>query len=482
MMKPKSILFVTVVCGLFRLSTATAQQKDSLAIDLNTALEIALNENPTVKVADMEITKMQYAKKSAYGALLPEINLIGQYQRTIKKQTMYMDNGFGLGGDVNPEDFEPEELEIIEVLGKLMTPSGGDGNGGFQVGRWNMYTGGVNVSMPLVVPSLWKNIQMSEVDIQLAMEQARSSKINLVNQVTKSFYSFMLAHDSYLLFKQTYATDSINLENIKNKYEQGIAPEYDVITAEVRLKSLIPSILQAENMMKIAELQLKMLMGIDDDVPLKVVGTLSDYDEVMFDAIIPADTSLMSNSDLKKFDLQTNKVQKLYEMQKLQYAPSLVSSFHYTYISQNNDFKFSNYKWDPYSTVGVTLSIPIFNGGQRHHNLKQTEVQLSQLRYQRVDLERNLKLAVKNNIDLINKNVKQIMATQSSVEQAKKGYEITLKRYETGLGTIVELNAAALAVTNAELQYKNAIYDYLAAKADLEKVLGYKISPIDSKN
>ncbi len=481
-MKPKSILFVTVVCGLFRLSTATAQQKDSLAIDLNTALEIALNENPTVKVADMEITKMQYAKKSAYGALLPEINLIGQYQRTIKKQTMYMDNGFGLGGDVDPDQFDKDEQKILGVLGKLMTPSGGDGNGGFQVGRWNMYTGGVNVSMPLVVPSLWKNIQMSEVDIQLAMEQARSSKINLVNQVTKSFYSFMLAHDSYLLFKQTYATDSINLENIKNKYEQGIAPEYDVITAEVRLKSLIPSILQAENMMKIAELQLKMLMGIDDDVPLKVVGTLSDYDEVMFDAIIPADTSLMSNSDLKKFDLQTNKVQKLYEMQKLQYAPSLVSSFHYTYISQNNDFKFSNYKWDPYSTVGVTLSIPIFNGGQRHHNLKQTEVQLSQLRYQRVDLERNLKLAVKNNIDLINKSVKQIMATQSSVEQAKKGYEITLKRYETGLGTIVELNAAALAVTNAELQYKNAIYDYLAAKADLEKVLGYKITPIDSKN
>ncbi len=483
MMKPKSILFVTVVCGLFGLSTATAQQKDSLAIDLNTALEIALNENPTVKVADMEITKTQYAKKSAYGALLPEINLIGQYQRTIKKQTMYMDNGFGLGGDVDPGQYDDEvELKILEVLGKLMGPSDSKGKEGFKVGRWNMYTGGVNVSLPLVVPSLWKNIQMSDVDIQLAMEQARSSKINLVNQVTKSFYSFMLAHDSYLLFKQTYATDSINLENIKHKMEQGIAPEYDVITAEVRLKSLIPSILQAENMMKIAELQLKMLMGIDDDVPLKVLGTLSDYDEVMFDAIIPADTSLMGNSDLKKFDLQANKVQKLYEMQKLQYAPSLVSSFHYTYISQNNDFKFSNYKWDPYSTVGVTLSIPIFNGGQRHHNLKQTEVQLSQLRYQRVDLERNLKLAVKNNIDLINKNVKQIMATQSSVEQAKKGYEITLKRYETGLGTIVELNAAALAVTNAELQYKNAIYDYLAAKADLEKVLGYKISPIDSKN
>jgi len=481
-MKSKSILLVTVVCGLFGLSTATAQQKDSLEIDLNTALEIALSENPTVKVADMEITKKQYAKKSVFGTLLPEINLIGQYQRTIKKQTMYMDNGFGLGGDVDPGDYTPEELQIIQVLGKLMGPSDSKGTEGFKVGRRNMYTGGVNVSLPLVVPSLWKNIQMSEVDIQLAMEQARASKINLVNQVTKSFYSLMLAHDSYLLFKETYATDSINLENIRNKYEQGIAPEYDVITAEVRLQSLVPSILQAENMMKIAELQLKMLMGIDSEVPLKVVGTLKDYDQVMFDTIIPADTSLLGNSDLKQFDLQTDKVQKLYEMQKLQYAPSLVSSFHYTYISQNNDFKFKDYRWDPYSTVGITLSVPIFNGGQRRYNLKQTETQLFQLRYQRVDLERNLKLAVKNNIDLINKNVKQIMATQSSVEQAKKGYEITLKRYETGLGTIVELNTAALAVTNAELQYKNAIYDYLAAKADLEKVLGYKITPIDSEN
>ena len=479
-MKVRTIYILSIFCGLLGLSKATAQTADSLSIDLNTALEIALSENPSIKVANMEITKKQYAKKIAYGKLFPEINLIGQYQRTIKKQTMYMDGGL-FGGNVDPSQYMPEELPIIQTLGKLMTPASGSSDG-IQVGRWNMYTGGVNVSLPLVVPSLWKNIQMSEIDIQTSMEQARSSKINLVNQVTKSFYSLMLAHDSYLLFRETYVTDSINLENIRNKFKQGTAPEYDAITAEVKLKSVIPNILQAENMMKIAELQLKMLMGIEDNVPLKIKGTLKDYDKAMFDAVIPADTSLLYNSDLKQFDLQTSKVKKSYEIQKLQYAPSLVSSFQYTYISQNNDFKFGDYKWNPYSTVGVTLSIPLFNGGQRHYGIKQTEVQLNQLQYQRIDLERSLKLSVKNNIDLINKNVEQIMATQSSVEQAHKGYNITLKRYETGLGTIVDVNAAALAVTNAELQYKNAIYDYLAAKADLEKVLGYTIDPIKTDN
>ena len=476
-MKAKTIRIMMLVCGLLGLSNANAQQRDSLSIDLNMALEIALSENPNIKIADMEITKKQYAKKSAYGALLPEINLIGQYQRTIKKQTMYLDGGF-FGGDIDPTQYTPEELKVVEVLGKMMTPAEG-AQDGIQVGRWNMYTGGLNVSLPLVVPSLWKNIQMSEIDIQTSMEQARSSKINLVNQVTKSFYSLMLAHDSYMLFRKTYVTDSINLVNITNKYKQGIVPEYDVITADVRLKSIIPSMLQSENMMKIAELQLKLHMGIDNDVPLKIVGTLDDYDQSIFDAVIPADTSLLQNSDLRQFDLQAEKAKKMHEMQKLQFAPSLVSSFQYTYMSQNNDFKFSDYKWNPYSTVGVTLSIPLFNGGQRYNNLKQTELQINQLQYQRIDLQRNLKLAVKNSIDLINKNIEQIVATQSSVEQARKGYEITLKRYETGMGTIVELNAAALGVTNAELQYKNAIYDYLAAKTDLEKVLGYTIEPVN---
>ncbi len=96
------------------------------------------------------------------------------------------------------------------------------------------------------MPSLWKNIQMSEVDIRMAMEKARSSRIDLINQVKKSYFSLLLAQDSYAVLKKTYETDSINLENIRNRFNQGVLAEYDVITADVRLKSLIPNILQSE--------------------------------------------------------------------------------------------------------------------------------------------------------------------------------------------------------------------------------------------
>lgn len=474
------MLFVMLL-SLKGLAFTNALQTDSLYIDLKSALDIALSENPTVKVADMEITKKEYAKKTAYGALLPQMDVIGSYQRAIKRQTVYFDEGFGFGGDIDPTDYTPEELKILEVFGKMMAPDPETSGDGIQMGRFNVWTAGLNVNIPLVVPSLWKNIQMSEVDIRFAMEQARASRIDLINQVKKAYFSLLLAQDSYNVLKMTYETDSINLENIRNRFNQGVVAEYDVVTAEVRLKSLIPNILQAENMRKVAELQLNMLMGIDGDLPLKVNGSLGEYEASISDLIIPADTSLMQNSDIKQFDLQSKQAKNAYELQKLQFAPSLVSSFNWTYMSQNNDFRFSNYRWDPYSMLGVTLQIPLFSGGQRYHNVKQSEIQLYQLSEQRKDMERALRLSIKNNFDLINKNIEQVIATQSSVELARRGHDITLKRYETGMGTIVDVNAAALAVLNAELQNRNAIYDYLAAKADLEKLLGYEIAPIDEE-
>lgn len=471
-----SIVLITIG-ALFAIPSVKAQEQTKLVVDLNTAIDIAINENPSIKIADLEITKKEYSKKSAYGALMPQVDLIGQYQRTIKQQTMYMDGAFNMFGDVDPSKFKPHELEILDVLGRAMAPDpDADPNAGIQVGRKNMWSAGVNVSLPLVVPSLWKNIQLSEVDIQYSMEQARSSKIDLTNQVKKSFYNTLLAKESLEVFKETYSNDSINLENIRHKFNQGIVAEYDVVTAEVRLKSIIPNILQSENAIKISELQLKMLMGIDADVDIEIEGSLLDYEASMFNAIVPNDDNLSSNSDLRQFDLQTDMAKKGLEIQKMQLLPTLTSSFNYMYMSQNNDFKMSTYRWDPYSVAGITLAIPIFNGGQRHNSIKQSEIQIMQLGHQRTDIERGLKLSVKNNIEMMNKSIEQVVATESSVEQAKKGYEITQKRYDTGMGTIVDVNAAALAVTGAELQYRNAIYDYLAAKADLEKTLGYDIN------
>lgn len=452
---------------------------DSLIIDIETALSIAINESPTIKVADMEIQKKKYTKKSTQAALFPQIDAVGQYTRTIKKQTMYLDGGFGssMGIDVDPSDFSADEMEVVKVLQKVLggsavEPEEEETTEGIQFGRSNMWTAGAVVNLPIIVPSLWRNIQLTSIDIELAVEQSRSSKIELANQVKQAFYGVLLAQDSYNVYKKTFDIESTVLKDIQNKFDQGLVAEYDLITASVRLQNIIPEMLQTKNAVQLAILRLKALMGLDLEVPLGIVGSLDNYEDEMYAQLLDINLSLVNNSDLRQIDLQVEQLKKVYELRTSQYLPTLTANFNYQYMSQNNDFRFKDYRWDPYATAGLTLAIPIFDGGRKHNEIKEAKLSVDQAKLQREDAERQIKLMLQNQINQIAKSIEQVNSLKTAREQAEKGYEIAVKRYETGMGTIVDVNQASLGLTNTGLQYNNAIYDYVSAKSELEKVIG----------
>lgn len=448
-------MMLAALMALPFLTTRPVWSQDTLKLDLGEALEIALSENPTVKVADKEIQKKQYARKGSYAALFPQVNFSGDYGRTLKKQVMYMDFDMGsMGGDL------PEGTEM---------PSMDDG---FEVGRSNNWNLGFNASMPLVNASLWKSLSISALDVEMAIEQARSSKISMVNQVKKSFYAVLLANDSYRVFKQSYDNAMENYLDIKRKYEQGTVAEYDLIRADVAVKNTEPNLLQAENALTLAKWQLKALLGMDLDLNIDCDGQLTDFKSNLFADYLSTDTTLSENTDLKQLDLQAEQLRKTLTMQKFDYLPTLSLTGLYQWSAMNNDFKFKDYRWNPYSMIGISLSVPIFSGGSKFYNLKQTKVSIHQLDLQRDDTKRNLQLAVKQHMDNMSTCVKRFDAAQKGVEQAERGYMISQKRYDTGAGTWLEMNDAELALTQARLNFNQSIYDYMVAKADLEKVLG----------
>lgn len=431
--------------------------QEEIEIDLDKAIEIALTESPTIQVANKEIEKKKYAKKGAYAPLFPQINISGDYNRTLKKQMMYMDGAFGdmPGGDM-PETDAP-----------TMDPSKG-----IEVGRNNNWTAGVSFSLPIVAPILWKSLEVSAIDVELAVEAARSSKISMVSQVKKGFYGVLLAQDSYTVFKLSYDNAMLNYVDVKQKYEQGLVAEYDLIRADVQVKNVEPNLFQAENAQTLALWRLKALLGVELDLNIQCSGSLTDFESDMYANYLATDTSLVNNTDLKQIDLQKNMLGKTLQMQKFEYLPTLSLSGVYQYTSMNNDFKFSTYQWNPYSMVGIKLNIPIFAGGARKHKIAQTRVSIEQVQLQREDLNRNLQLAVKQYMDNMNTSVKQFSASQQAVKQAERGNLIAQKRYETGVATLLELNDADLSLTRARLTFNQSIFDYMVAKSDLEKTLG----------
>ncbi len=459
-----------------------------LKLTLDRAIEIAMSENPTVNIANLDIQKKKYAKKGAQSSLYPQIDAIGQYTRTLKKQMMYMDGAFDVGammGDAFTPIITGTDQTLVDNVpgytsGELYqnikdatpTPTPSSSEEGISVGRDNNWTAGFNLNWPVVMPTLWKSLQISSLDVELAVESARSSRVNMSNDVKKTYYGVLLAQDSYNVLKESYDNSVLNYNDIKNKYDQGLVAEFDLIRADVRVKNVKPNVIQAQNALNLSVLSLKALMGIDMDQKIQIQGSLKDYEEVLYGEMISADTSLANNSDLKQFDIQTEQLQKTLELYKAQYWPTVSMSGSYVYMSMNNDFRFSDYKWNPYSTLGLTVSIPIFSGFRKQSEIRQTKVALEQMKWQREDIVRNLTLSVKNSVSSMTNYVEQVFSTRDAVKQSQKGYEISQKLYDTGMGTLLELNDSQLAHTQASLAYNQAIYNYMSAKADLAKTLG----------
>lgn len=441
------------------LTAFAAQAQDTLRIDLAQALDIALSESPTIKIANQEIEKKRYAHKGSLAALFPQINYSADYSRTLKKQVMYM-------------DFDMGDMGGMGGNGEAGGAEAFDKDAGFEVGRSNNWNTGFNASMPLINASLWKSLRISATDVELAIEQARSSKIAMTNQVKKSFYAVLLANDSYKVFKQSYDNAMENYLDIKRKFDQGTVAEYDLIRADVSVKNSEPNMLQAENVLVLAQWQLKALLGMDLELPIRCEGMLTDFSDLLFADYLATDTTLAANSDLRQIDLQKKQLSKTLAMQKLDFLPTLSLTGLYQWSAMSNDFKFKNYRWNPYSMVGLSLSVPLFTGGSRYMKIKQTEVSLKQMDWQRDDTKRNLQLAVKQQIDNMSTCVKRFDAARKGIDQAERGYRIAQKRYDTGAGTWLEMNDAELALTQARLNFNQAIYDYMIAKADLEKTLG----------
>ena len=152
-------------------------------------------------------------------------------------------------------------------------------------------------------------------------------------------------------------------------------------------------------------------------------------------------------------------------------VPTLSASFQYMYTSMNDNFKFKEYDWRPYSTIGLNLSIPLFKGSN-FTQLKQTRIQMKQLEENRINTERQLTMQATGYLDNMAASTEQVVSNKEAVFQAEKGRTIAEKRYEVGKGTILELNSSEVALTEAQLTYNQSIYDYLVAKADLDLVLG----------
>ncbi|MBR6759845.1 MAG: TolC family protein [Alistipes sp.] len=425
---------ITAVPAMAQENSEAVKGAEPVVLTLEQALEIALSENPTVQVADKTIEVKKYAKKGTYASLWPEISASATYQRYIKKQTFH-------------------------IMGQTM-----------EVGTANNYSGGLSAAMPVVNAQLWKSLKLSAMDVELAVEQARSSRIDMIEQVSKAFYQVLLAKDSYDVYKRVYDNAVENHKIVEMRYKAGQVSEYDYIRSQVSVANAEPNVFNAENSIVLALWQLKALLGMDLNVDIDCAGRLADYESALTAQIEMGD--LRNNSTMQQLDIQERMLEQALKVKRAANIPSLALSVNYNFTAMDETYKFSQYHWNPYSVAVLNLSIPIFSGGKRRAEINQAKLDLANIELQRENAERQLHTAMMSYYSNMQTNVKQYYASSQTISQAKRGYDIAVKRYEVGGGTLVDIDNSQLAYTQAELSRSAAIYDYLVNLASMDKLVG----------
>lgn len=415
------------------------EYSDSIPISLRECIDIALSKSPTIKVADLEVKRVNYSKRETIGNLLPQIGFSLSYQRSIELQTIRMN----MGGQ----------------------------NTKFKMGSDNTWNTGFTLSLPLIAPTLWKAISISDTQIAQNLEAARSSRLELVNQVKKAYYALMLAISSRGVIRQQYDIAKYTADVYSKQFQQGTASEYDVLRSEVQVRNLEPSLLDADISVKQCQLSLNVLMGIDDALNLYPDVTMADMQQDMYSYMLDHE-GLEDNSSLRSLKLQQKMAKQNVDAKKLSFLPTLAASFNVNWLSLSDGPMFKDVDFSPYSTIGVNLSFPIFSGGTRWNQLKQAQVQQKELELQKENLVNSLNMQVELALDNINRQAKQIDSSKEGVRQAQKAHEIMLKSFQIGAATYLQLQDSELANSSAQLSYLQSIYNYLVSTSELDLLLG----------
>jgi outer membrane protein TolC len=458
---------------------ANAQTKPDTAsglLTLQQCIDFALRNQPAVRQANIDEDINERDIRISLSSWLPQINSTGSYQHYLQRVNAF---GAGTGGGVGTGG---------TGTGGTGTGGTGTGTGGTGTGGTGTGTGGAVAGQQLAIANNVSSLSLqasqviynnevlqaskaSKYSRQYYKQNTQSAKIDVVANVSKAFFDVLLSQRQLDIINGDIARLQRNLKDANSRYQAGVSDKIDAKQATIGLNNSLATRKQLQQSISSRVAYLKQLMGYTPQKPLMVA-----YDSTRLQREIAIDTNqnLNVNNRVEYTLLETQKNLQNINVSYYRngYLPSLsaVSSYSLLYF---ND-RVSNLYRDafPTSLVGLSLSLPIFQGGKRLQNLSKARLQVK-----RTDLD------LENTRNAINTEYVQALAGYKSnfsnyqflgqnVELARDVYKVVSLQYREGVKTYLDLIVAQTDLRTAELNYYTALFQLLSSKIDLQRALG----------
>ena len=337
---------------------------------------------------------------------------------------------------------------------------------------------GINANYSIYDRKKEKREKLARVQMNIAKIDKKRARDDLVLKVKQSYYNYLMAREATVLNKQLYLNNLQKLKLAQKLFKRGQRPILDVSKAEISYAEAHLDYEKAKNKLRSARIMLFISMGIQDSgADIIPIGHESmpfmkfTYDE------------LKKLAYLYNNDLQSISINKMINKIKIDIAradryPKITLDVLFGYENQslyrNDSFEgiVDSENWELKIAPSIKFTLPLYSGGAISANVNSSINEYNIATYK----ERQVKLMLENNIlddvKMLEELAKQIEMSELIIENSKKHLLLANKSYESGVGTLLELQDAQARVIKAEIGYLNSKYQYFLTIAQLSNRIG----------
>jgi len=419
-------------------------------LTLHQSIEIALRNNPDIRVAEKDIQKSLHGRTRARSELFPTISAMGNYDRSWELPEIVF---------TPPPGFPGANGEIRSRMGVEHTINSG------LTFEQPIYTGGALAAGSRMAS---RGVEVSEYNFSSVEQQT-------IADVYDAFHAILLADELVSVARQSLESADENLRQVERLYEEGATSRFELLRAQVQVGTLRPNVTEAKHNYELALENLINLLGIDDPDDVIPTGSFIQRQHTLLDENIK---TLIQQAYEQRPEYQILNTQERINREGVRLArsnflPKVFFSSSVSWQALQDDL--SGLSGDSFTRVSssqVVVQIPIFNGFGNTARYQEAQVELQQTQIQK-DNARNL---IATEIRSYYKKLQQaaeILESQNIVmEQAEEGLRLANLLYEEGAATLLEVIDAQLAYTQASTSYYQAIYNYNTTSVQLERAIG----------
>jgi outer membrane protein TolC len=475
-MRAKTLLAAALLLAAPRAGaaqTAAPAPGDTVGLTLEAALARALGESEEIRLARSQVQVADAQVRAARAAALPQLDGTVTYTRTFASP-------FGGGGGISLPDslrFDPDTTAALADRVRYLERNAGNAGlsglgslfSGLPFGQENTYTAQLSASQLLYsggrTGAAMRIARSYREAARLTLEEERA-EVEL--RVRTAYTQALLAGEIAGISQAALAQADAFLAQERLRRTAGEASELEVLRAEVSRDNLRPQLVEATNAAELAMLELKRLLDLPLDQPLRLASPLA----------VPADTAaadaaaVARRAALAAAERQVAIREEQVKVARGAFLPSVSLQAHYgKQLQPSSMFGFEG-DWRGDAAASLSVSIPLFNGLRRNAELQQARVEAEQARLQLAQLREGAQLQFEQARGEAQRARASIAARETTVAAAQRVHDLTVLRYGRGLATQLEVSQARLELLQARSNLAQAVADLRIADARLRRAMG----------